>query len=163
MAAHVRARANTYNYLVAFFVALGSFTYGFNSAIIGSVIGLPSFYAYFDFVATSSYGGSIIGASNGLYTGGGVIGCWTVNWLSDKLGRRMAIQIIVLICIVSAALQTGSVAIGKSSCFSKRCISNSRKCFSVFQAWRSIREHYLHRLCAPAIPVRVVPAIPITC
>ncbi len=109
MAAHVRARANTYNYLVAFFVALGSFTYGFNSAIIGSVIGLPSFYAYFDFEATSSYGGSIIGASNGLYTGGGAIGCWTVNWLSDKLGRRMAIQIIVLICIVSAALQTGSV------------------------------------------------------
>ena len=109
--ARARAKANIYNYAVAFFVALGSFTYGFNSAIIGSVIGLPSFFTYFDFVATSSYGGSIIGASNGLYAGGGAIGCWIVNWLSDKLGRRMAIQVIAACCVISAAIQTGSVHI----------------------------------------------------
>ncbi|RFU24119.1 hypothetical protein B7463_g12217, partial [Scytalidium lignicola] len=111
MAPHVRARANRYNFAVAFFSSLGSFTYGFNSAIIGSVIGLPSFFSYFDFVSTSSYGGSIIGASNGLYAGAGAIGCWTVFWLLDKLGRKRAIQIISVICIISAALQAGSVHI----------------------------------------------------
>ena len=36
------------------------------------------------------------------YTGGGGIGCWIANWLSDKFDRRLAIQII------SAALPAGS-------------------------------------------------------
>ena len=36
-----------YNLAVILFVALGSFTYGFNSAIIGSVYGLSSFLDYF--------------------------------------------------------------------------------------------------------------------
>ncbi|OAG40005.1 hypothetical protein AYO21_05686 [Fonsecaea monophora] len=106
-----RAKATRYNFAVAFYVALGSFTYGFNSAIIGSVIGMPSFYAYFDFVATSSYGGSIIGACNGLYAGAGVLGCWAVFWFADKFGRKVAIQVIAAICIVSAAIQAGSVHI----------------------------------------------------
>ena len=34
-----RAKANTYSFLITFFVALGSFTYGFNSAIVASVLG----------------------------------------------------------------------------------------------------------------------------
>ncbi|EXJ74621.1 uncharacterized protein A1O5_02918 [Cladophialophora psammophila CBS 110553] len=106
-----RAKATRYNFAVAFYVALGSFTYGFHSAIIGSVIGMPSFYSYFDFVATSSYGGSIIGACNGLYAGAGVLGCWAVFWFADKFGRKIAIQIIAAICIISAAIQAGSVHI----------------------------------------------------
>jgi MFS family permease len=111
MTAHITARANGYNFIIAFFVGLGSFTYGFDSAIVGSVIGLPSFYLYFSFEYTSSYGSSIIGANNGVYAGGSTIGCWIVNWFSDRLGRRLVIQIIAAICILSAALQTGSVHI----------------------------------------------------
>lgn len=111
MTAHTTARANGYNFIIAFFVGLGSFTYGFDSAIVGSVIGPPSFYSYSNFECTSSYGSSIIGANNGVYAGGGAIGCWIINWFSDRLGRRLAIQIIATICILSAALQTGSVHI----------------------------------------------------
>jgi hypothetical protein len=99
MVVHIRAKTNSYNFAIAFFVGLGSFTYGFDSAIVSSVIGLPSFYSYFNFEYTSSYGSSIIGANS---AGGGAIGCWVVNWLSDKLGRRLAIQII------AAALPSGS-------------------------------------------------------
>ena len=36
---------NRYNFLIVLIVALGSFTYGFNNAIIGSVFGLPGFYS----------------------------------------------------------------------------------------------------------------------
>lgn len=96
---------------VAFFVALGSFTYGFNSAIIGAVIGQPSFFSYFKFNPETSYGGSIVGASNGVYAGAGCIGCWTVYWMLDILGRKRAIQVITLVCIISAAIQAGSVRI----------------------------------------------------
>lgn len=108
-----RAKANKYNFAIAFFVALGSFTYGFNSAIIGSVIGQPSFFLYFGFSATSAQGGRIVGASNGLYAGAGCLGCWTVFWLMDKLGRKQAIIWTTILCIISAAIQagaTGSIA-----------------------------------------------------
>lgn len=37
-----------YNLAIVLFVALGSFTYGFSTSIIGSVTGLPSFYEYFE-------------------------------------------------------------------------------------------------------------------
>lgn len=55
---------NRYNFLIVFFVALGSFTYGYNSAIIGSVYGLPSFFEYFNIELTgpnSDYGTQITG------------------------------------------------------------------------------------------------------
>lgn len=107
----VGARANGYNFLVTFFAALGSFTYGYNSAIMGSVIGLPAFFPYFDIVASSSKGSSIIGAINGVYYGGGALGCWTISYLADYFGRRRCIQIICVGCIISAALQAGSVHI----------------------------------------------------
>lgn len=44
----LNAKGNRYNFMVVFFAALGSFTYGFNSAIVGTVFGLPSFFDYFD-------------------------------------------------------------------------------------------------------------------
>jgi hypothetical protein len=58
------AGGNGYNYLIVFFAALGSFTYGYNSAIIGSVLGLPSFFSYFNIDLTgpnASYGNRITG------------------------------------------------------------------------------------------------------
>ena len=50
-----------YNYLIVITVALGSFTYGFSSSIIGAVLGLPAFYTYFALDPTSDYGSSILG------------------------------------------------------------------------------------------------------
>ena len=58
------AKANTYNFTVVFFSALGSFTYGYNSSIIGSVFGLPAFWDYFDISLTgpnAQEGNDIIG------------------------------------------------------------------------------------------------------
>lgn len=45
---------NRFNFTLVFFVALGSLTYGFSSAVIGSVLGLPSFLNYFDLNTTGS-------------------------------------------------------------------------------------------------------------
>ncbi len=98
MPTHIRAKANVFNHLIAIFVGLGSFTYGFNLVAIGSVIGLSSFSEYFHFSLTDSYGSAITGASIGIFTGGGLIGCLTVNWLCDKLGRKIGIQILAVVC-----------------------------------------------------------------
>ncbi|KAI8712213.1 MFS domain-containing protein [Fusarium sp. LHS14.1] len=104
-----------YNFLIIFFVALGSFMYGFNSAISGSVLGLSSFLNYFD-LDTSGPGASksnqIIGANNALFAGGGIIGCGLVPWLLDRCGRGLAIQITCAICLLSAVLQAASVHVG---------------------------------------------------
>lgn len=103
-----------YNFLIVFYVALGSFTYGYNAAIIGSVYGLPSFFDYFNIQLTgpnASYGTQITGATNGLFAGGGMIGCMIVPWLTDKFGRKLGIQIICSVCIISAIIQGASVHI----------------------------------------------------
>lgn len=55
------AIVNNYNFLVVFFVTFGSLTYGYNSAIIGAVIGLPSFFEYFNIDIKSSEGSRITG------------------------------------------------------------------------------------------------------
>ena len=108
----VHARATRYNFALAFFVALGSFTYGYNSSVTTSVIGLPTFFAYFGIDVSTTQGSSLAGAINGLFSAGGAIGCWFLGYLADTLGRRRAIQLICVVCIVSAVLQAGSVHIG---------------------------------------------------
>ncbi|EXJ68768.1 uncharacterized protein A1O5_07699 [Cladophialophora psammophila CBS 110553] len=105
------AQGTKYNFLIVFFVALGSFTYGFNSAIMGLVIGLPAFFQYFNINLDDTQGNQITGATNGLYSGGGILGCIFVPWLLDRLGRRRTIQVAAALAIVSAALQGGSVHI----------------------------------------------------
>ena len=105
------AKGTRYNFLIVFFVALGSFTYGFNSAIMGLVIGLPAFFQYFNINLDNTEGNQITGATNGLYSGGGILGCLFVPWLLDRLGRRRTIQVAAALAVLSAALQAGSVHI----------------------------------------------------
>ncbi|CAK7207156.1 hypothetical protein SEUCBS139899_009964 [Sporothrix eucalyptigena] len=105
-------KANKYNILIAFFVALGSFTYGYNSSVTAGVVGLPSFFAYMKIDTSTSQGNALFGAINGVYLAGGAFGCWTLAWLADTVGRVRTIQAVTVICIVSAAIQCGSVHVG---------------------------------------------------
>ncbi|OAP57937.1 hypothetical protein AYL99_08675 [Fonsecaea erecta] len=105
----IGTKANRYNFLIAFFVTLGSFTYGYNSSVTAGVIGLPTFFKYFDIDVTTSSGSSTLGAINAVYLAGGAIGCWTLGWLADIIGRCRTIQVVCVICVISAAIQCGSV------------------------------------------------------
>ena len=130
----MKGHTSTFNFVLVFFVALGSFLYGFNSSIIGTVFGLPSFYVYFDLHLTgpgASYANHILGckyrlpclyasesslltcylALNGLWSGGGIIGCIALPYLANSIGRKLTIQIICLICIVAVILQCAAVHI----------------------------------------------------
>lgn len=54
-----------FDFLIIFYVALGSFTYGFSASVIGSLFGLPSFFEYFKSELTgpnSKYGTRITGS-----------------------------------------------------------------------------------------------------
>ncbi|KAK5046457.1 hypothetical protein LTR84_008260 [Exophiala bonariae] len=104
------AGGTRYNFLAVFFVALGSFTYGFNSAIMGLVIGLPAFFQYFHISLNDTNGNQITGATNGLYSGGGIIGCALVPWLLDRLGRTRIMLIGLIGCACSLICFTAMVA-----------------------------------------------------
>ncbi|KAH7125995.1 general substrate transporter [Dactylonectria macrodidyma] len=105
------AGSSVYNFLAVLTSGLGSFTYGFNSAVIGCIFGLPSFFEYFDLTLTGKDSAPIIGAANGLFAGGGLLGCIAVPWISDKTGRVGAIQVICVLAVVSAIIQAASVHI----------------------------------------------------
>lgn len=58
--------ATRFNFAIVFFVALGSFTYGFNASIMGTVFGLDSFFDYFHLSQTgagAAHTNNIIGGS----------------------------------------------------------------------------------------------------
>lgn len=58
--------ATRYNFALVFFVALGSFTYGFNASIMGTVFGLAPFFSYFGLNLTgpgADYANSMIGGT----------------------------------------------------------------------------------------------------
>ena len=57
----IKVKANRYNFLIASFVTLGSFTYGYNSSVTAGVVGLPTFFKYFGIDTTTSTGNSIFG------------------------------------------------------------------------------------------------------
>ncbi|KAL2832249.1 general substrate transporter [Aspergillus pseudoustus] len=95
-------------YLTVLFVALGSLTYGFCNSVIGSVLGLSSFLAYFN-LNRGGNADAIIGATSGLFAGGGALGALLLGPLANRAGRIRALQVTCVVCIISGAIQGGSV------------------------------------------------------
>jgi len=58
---------------------------------------------------TASNSVELIGGIQGLYQAGGLLGTLYVGLAGDKLGRRRAIFIASVVCVIGGALQTGSV------------------------------------------------------
>ncbi|KAK5225282.1 hypothetical protein LTR47_009535 [Exophiala xenobiotica] len=100
------------NVLITVFVSLGSFTYGYCSAIISTTLGLPQFYEYLHLATYGpglSHTNALTGAMNGLFQGGGLFGSLAVGPIADKFSRRGSIAIAAAICLIGGALQTGTV------------------------------------------------------
>ncbi|KAF9889825.1 hypothetical protein FE257_006915 [Aspergillus nanangensis] len=106
--------SNAYSYFVVFVAALGSLTFGFTNAIVGTVLGIPSFLTYFGLALDSSTARDqrIIGAQNGLFFGGGLVGCFALSTLVNGWGRVRGFQVICSISVVAGALQGAAVHIG---------------------------------------------------
>ncbi|KAK5100049.1 hypothetical protein LTR70_008011 [Exophiala xenobiotica] len=98
-------------FLIILFVSLGSLTYGYSSSIIATTLGQPSFIAYFQ-LDTRSNAANLMGAINGLFQAGGLVGALSCGSCADWLGRRKAILIASVTSVVGGALQAGSVSIG---------------------------------------------------
>lgn len=109
-----KATANRYNFLIVFLVTFGSLTYGYNSAIIGAVLGLNSFFKYFGidlYGPNAAESSRITGATNGVFAAGGLLGCILMTWMGDAFGRKVAIQVTSVLCVIAGVIQAASVRI----------------------------------------------------
>jgi MFS family permease len=75
------------------FMSLGSFSYGYASAIIATTLGQPSFNEYFE-LATRSNAAGLIGAMNGLYFAGGFFGVLSFPVVADRWGRKWGVALV---------------------------------------------------------------------
>ncbi|OCT53937.1 hypothetical protein CLCR_10976 [Cladophialophora carrionii] len=112
----VSSHSSPYNRLVTVAVAFGSMTYGYCSAIIGSTIGQPGWYQYFDLPMQGEpgYGGKTtdaIATANGLYSAGGAVGSLFIAWSATAIGRKRSIQLGALLAIIGGAFQGGAAAL----------------------------------------------------
>ena len=103
---------NQYNLWVVVFVAIGTISTAYGLAIIGSTVGQPNFYSYFN-LATQEEPGydhttNMIGALNGVNSAGAIAGCISQAWTSDKYGRKRTMQIGSVILIIGGALCAGA-------------------------------------------------------
>ncbi|KAI1867735.1 uncharacterized protein JN550_006876 [Neoarthrinium moseri] len=106
-------QTSLYNRLVIAFVALGGTTYGYGASIIGSTIGQPGWYAFFDLPATGEPGYDTIttpaiATANGLFSAGGAVACLIFMWSGDYFGRLRNIQFACTLGILGGALQSGA-------------------------------------------------------
>jgi MFS family permease len=133
MATHTRT--TPYNKLVTIAVAFGSLvcgrnivsqrspvlttlqTYGFSASVIGSTIGQPGWYNYFNLpqAGEPGYGTTTtnaIATANGIFSAGGAIGSLLVMWAATAFGRKRCIQFGAFMCLLGGALQGGAAALG---------------------------------------------------
>ncbi|OAP56366.1 hypothetical protein AYL99_09545 [Fonsecaea erecta] len=113
---HTSSHSSAYNRLVTVAVAFGSMTYGYCSAIIGSTIGQPGWYQFFDLPMQGEpgYGGKTtdaIATANGLYSAGGAVGSLFIAWSATAIGRKRSIQLGALLAIIGGAFQGGAAAL----------------------------------------------------
>jgi MFS family permease len=95
-------KVSAINYIAAVFAAIGSFLFGYDSGIIGSVIS-PSynrFHEYFRSNGEPDVDKNITGAIVSVFAGGAFFGALLAGFTANKIGRKRTIQLGSLIAIV---------------------------------------------------------------
>ncbi|KAH8654942.1 putative MFS monosaccharide transporter [Tricladium varicosporioides] len=98
---------NAFTVGVAFFAAIGTFLFGFDSGIATTSIAHASFLAYMDHPSTAW-----IGAVVAVYIAGECFGAITQMLLGDRLGRLRFMQIMCVIVTIGCIIQTAAVNFG---------------------------------------------------
>ncbi|KAJ5980045.1 MFS transporter [Penicillium waksmanii] len=104
---------NAYNFWLVVFVSIGTIASAYGLAIIGSTVGQPNFYAYFNLPTQGESGyehtTNTIGALNGINSAGAILGCLGQAWTADFFGRKRTMQFGCAILIIGGALCAGAV------------------------------------------------------
>ena len=116
---------NAYNLCIVVLVAIGTVGSAYGLAIIGSTVGQPNFYTFFNLAPQGKPGYShttnMIAALNGINSAGAIAGCIIQAWTSDFFGRKRTLQFGSAVLIVGGALCAGAVNMGMF--LAGRCIA----------------------------------------
>ncbi|KIY00270.1 uncharacterized protein Z520_03955 [Fonsecaea multimorphosa CBS 102226] len=101
---------------IAFLISLGQLAAGYPSALIGTTLGEPSFLIYMGLYTKGATGSftpttkitQLIGAMNGVYQAGAVIGVLGAPYIMDRWGRRAGFVYASTFSILGGAIVTGS-------------------------------------------------------
>ncbi|KAJ5084223.1 Major facilitator superfamily domain general substrate transporter [Penicillium alfredii] len=96
-----------YSLGIAFFAAIGTFLFGFDTGIATTTIAHQSWIDYMD---NPSKG--LTGAVVAVYIAGEAVGAFTQTFIGDKLGRIRFMQLMCVIVTIGTVIQTASVNIG---------------------------------------------------
>jgi MFS family permease len=106
-------KVSAINYIAAVFAAFGSFLFGYDSGIIGSVIS-PSynrFHEYFRNGDREFVDENITGAIVSVFAGGAFFGALLAGYTANKIGRKRTIQLGSLIATVGKSISSHGLAI----------------------------------------------------
>ncbi|KAK9475862.1 general substrate transporter [Lipomyces japonicus] len=91
-----------YQFLLSCFVAVGSFTYGYDNGVIAQVVASESFTNLFK--PTDNETGAVVS----IFTGGGFAGAGVAGAISDRIGRRWSMFVATILLILGGSLQCGA-------------------------------------------------------
>jgi len=92
-----------FNIFAAFFAAIGSFLFGYDSGIISSVLTFKFFNEHFNQPSKA-----LTGAVVATFTGGCFFGALGAGWASDRFGRKRTIQFGCIWALWGCAMQAGA-------------------------------------------------------
>lgn len=93
----------------AFLASMGGFSFGYDQGVISIINVMPQFLDYYHQVHPSNPGaGFYKGFMTGMLELGACLGCFFMPKLADKISRKWALSIVVVIFNVGAIIQTAS-------------------------------------------------------
>jgi MFS family permease len=115
-----KIHVNRYAWVLSIAITFSSFAYGYAGAIIATTLTQPSFQKSLG-LDTASNASSLIGAINGLFYAGGVVGSFISGWVSNRWGRKTATALGNGLLVIAGAVMTGSVNAAMFICFRFIC------------------------------------------
>ncbi|KAL6404867.1 hypothetical protein AUP68_11699 [Ilyonectria robusta] len=89
----------------AFLASFGGFSFGYDQGVISIINVMDQFHAVFP-EAKSGFGKGLM---TGMLEFGAFLGCFFMPWLADKISRKRALTVVVIIFNIGAILQTAAV------------------------------------------------------
>ncbi|KAJ7778878.1 hypothetical protein B0H14DRAFT_2631395 [Mycena olivaceomarginata] len=100
------------SFFTCYVISLGQIAFGYPASIIGSVLAMPSFLKYMKLTDSagmvSAEGNQLIGAINGVFQAGAVLGVILNCWVMEKWGRRASLVYCSVLGLFGGALICGA-------------------------------------------------------
>lgn len=120
--------------LIAFFLALCFFNFGYDGSVVGGVIAMPTFIADFSNAPKAVLPAQDTSIITSVPIIGSIVGTIAAGWTGDILGRKKSLWIAALINAIGSAIQTAAMNVAMMT--AGRAVASKRRC------------HYRLRLCA---------------